>query len=188
MYHSHLDYFQKPPLGGRSNQKKPGDHDTPNVHNRWFILFYHVCRPAWIEIHCNIIWLRTPSHMTSHYTWESVTTPTWFWKVYWDGLWTLSFGLSQSHGHGSWVMCEVILNLPSYYYPKASIYEPQFCTKKIKIKNKMAGSPSSKQKVANIIQIWCGTMQAMQTGPKVKGHNMDIQITGPGNASRDFLG
>ena len=25
------------------------------------------------------------------------------------GLWTLSFGLSQSHGHGSWLMCEVAL-------------------------------------------------------------------------------
>ena len=25
----------------------------------------------------------------------------------WDGLWALSFGLSQFHGHGSWLMCEV---------------------------------------------------------------------------------
>jgi hypothetical protein len=24
-----------------------------------------------------------------------------------DGLWTLSFGLLQSHGHGSWLVCEV---------------------------------------------------------------------------------
>ena len=31
--HGHLDYFQKPPLGGRPSTK-PGDHDTPNVHNR----------------------------------------------------------------------------------------------------------------------------------------------------------
>ena len=28
-------------------------------------------------------------------------------EVCWDGLWTLSFGLSQFHGHGSWVSCEV---------------------------------------------------------------------------------
>ena len=28
-------------------------------------------------------------------------------EVYWDGLWTLSFGLSQFHGYGSWLMCEV---------------------------------------------------------------------------------
>ena len=26
-----------------------------------------------------------------------------------DGLWTLSFGLSQSHGHGSWLVCAVAL-------------------------------------------------------------------------------
>ena len=73
MFHGHLDYFQKPPLGGRPNTK-PGDHGTPNAHNHWFILFYHVWGPAWIEIHWNSIWLRARSHMTSHYTWGSVTT------------------------------------------------------------------------------------------------------------------
>ena len=26
-----------------------------------------------------------------------------------DGLWILTFGLSQFHGHGSWLMCEVTL-------------------------------------------------------------------------------
>jgi len=30
-------------------------------------------------------------------------------EVCWDGPWTLSFGLSQSHGHGSWLVCEVAL-------------------------------------------------------------------------------
>jgi hypothetical protein len=30
-------------------------------------------------------------------------------EVCWDGLWTLSFGLSQFHGHGSWRVCEVAL-------------------------------------------------------------------------------
>ena len=79
MFHGHLDYFQKPPLGGRPNTK-PGDHGTPNAHNRWFILFYHVWGPAWIDIHWNSIWLRAWSHMTSHYTWGSVTTPTWCWR------------------------------------------------------------------------------------------------------------
>ena len=28
-----LNYFQRPPLGGRPNTKS-GDHDTPNAHNR----------------------------------------------------------------------------------------------------------------------------------------------------------
>ena len=32
----HLDYFQKPLLGGRPNTK-PGDHDTLNDHNCSFI-------------------------------------------------------------------------------------------------------------------------------------------------------
>jgi hypothetical protein len=41
MFIGYLDYFPKPPLGGRPNIKL-GDHGTPNVHNRWFILFYHV--------------------------------------------------------------------------------------------------------------------------------------------------
>ena len=39
--HGHLDYFHKPPLGGRLNTK-PGGHGTPNAHNRQFNLFYHV--------------------------------------------------------------------------------------------------------------------------------------------------
>ena len=30
-------------------------------------------------------------------------------EVSWDGLWTLSFGLSQYHGHGSWLVCELAL-------------------------------------------------------------------------------
>ena len=34
---------------------------------------------------------------------------TCFWRVCWDGLWTLSFGLSQCHGHDSWLVCEVAL-------------------------------------------------------------------------------
>ena len=72
MGHGNLDYFWKPPLKGRPSTK-PGDHGTPNAHNHWFILFYHVWGPAWIEIHWNSIWLRAWSHMASHYTWGSVT-------------------------------------------------------------------------------------------------------------------
>jgi hypothetical protein len=32
-------------------------------------------------------------------------------KVCWDGLQTLSYGLSQFHGHGSWLVCEVVMCL-----------------------------------------------------------------------------
>ena len=37
MFHGHLDYLQKPLLGGRPNTKL-GDHGTPIAHNLWFIL------------------------------------------------------------------------------------------------------------------------------------------------------
>ena len=73
MFHGHLDFFQKPPLGGRPDTK-PVDHGTPNAHDDWFSLFYNMWGPAWIEIHWNSIWLRDWSHMNSHYTWGSVTT------------------------------------------------------------------------------------------------------------------
>ena len=64
--------FIKPPLGGRFITE-PGDHNTSNAHNRWFILFYEVQGHVVIDIHWNSIWLRAQSHMTSHYTWQSVT-------------------------------------------------------------------------------------------------------------------
>ena len=32
-------------------------------------------------------------------------------EVCWDGLRTLSFGLSQYHGHGCWLVCEVALSI-----------------------------------------------------------------------------
>ena len=73
MFHGHLEYFQKPHLGGKPNTK-PGDHGTPNSHSRWFTLFYHVWWPAWTEIHWNSIWLRARSRKTSHYTREPVAT------------------------------------------------------------------------------------------------------------------
>ena len=95
MFHGHLDYFQKPPLGGRPNTK-PGDHGTPNAHNRWFILFYHVWGPAWIEIHWNSIWLRTRSHMASHYIWGSMTTLCDFRGVLGQHLDTFFWALTSS--------------------------------------------------------------------------------------------
>ena len=70
--HGHLDYFQKPPLGGKPNTCL-GDHGNPNVNDRWYTLVNHVWGPAWIVIHWSSIWLRTQSHMTSHYTWGSMT-------------------------------------------------------------------------------------------------------------------
>jgi hypothetical protein len=51
-----------------------GDHGTRNAHNRCFSLFHDMWAPTWIEIHWNSMWLRARSHMTSHYTWGSMTT------------------------------------------------------------------------------------------------------------------
>ena len=100
MFHGHSDYFQKPLLGGRLNSK-PEDHGTPNVHNRWFIIFNHVWRPAWIENPWNNIWLKAQSHMTLLLEYEGVL-----------GLsLDTSFGLSQFHDHGSWLVCEVALQV-----------------------------------------------------------------------------
>ena len=66
-------FFKTPPLEGRLDTKL-GDHGTLNARNYWFIWFYHVWGPAWIEINWNHIWLRVRSHMTSHYTRGFVTT------------------------------------------------------------------------------------------------------------------
>ena len=73
MFHGHLDYSQKPLLGGKPNTKL-GDHGILNTCNCWFILFYHARGPAWIDIRWNSIWLRARWHMISHYTRGSVTT------------------------------------------------------------------------------------------------------------------
>ena len=41
VFHGHLDCFPKSSLGDRPNTRL-GDDGTPNAHNRWFVLFYHV--------------------------------------------------------------------------------------------------------------------------------------------------
>ena len=43
-------------------------------------------------------------------------------EVIWDGLGTLSFGLSQFHGHGSWLVCEVALIGCASWYCKWNDY------------------------------------------------------------------
>jgi hypothetical protein len=69
-----------------------------------YSIYFILCEdPAWIEIHWNSIWMRIRSHMTSHYTWGFVTALHDFWWS-WNGLWILSFGLSQFHSHGPWLL------------------------------------------------------------------------------------
>ena len=77
-----------------------------------FILFYHVWGPAWREIHWNGIWLRAQSHMASHCTWRDRWPHYMILEVCWASLCTLSFGLSQFHGHNSQLVWEVAPNSP----------------------------------------------------------------------------
>ena len=95
MFHGHLDYFQKPPLGGTPNTK-PWDHSTPNTHTHRLIQSYHVWRPAWTEVHRYGIWSRAQLHMTSHYTWEPVTTLHDFGRALNTFFWALTISWSSS--------------------------------------------------------------------------------------------
>ena len=74
-------------------------------------LFYfnHVWGLTQIEIYYISIWLRARWHMTSHYTWEDPWPHNMILEASRDGLWILSFGLSQDRGHGFWLVCEVAL-------------------------------------------------------------------------------
>ena len=102
--------FQKPPLGGRPNTN-PRDHDTLNAHNRWFILFYHVWDTCMNRKFIEIAFGWGPSHIWLHTTLEDPWAHYMILEVTWDSLWTFSFGLSQLHDHGSWLMCEVALSV-----------------------------------------------------------------------------
>ena len=57
-------------------------------------------------------------------------------EVCWDNLRTLSFGLSQFHGHGTWLMCEVALSstasglVSSRFLPT---YLPWFAIQKVTV-------------------------------------------------------
>ena len=108
MFYGHLDYSQKPPLGGRHNHWETMALRTLTTVG--LICCYRVWGPAWIEIRWNSTWLRAWSHTTSRCILGFVTT-TWFLELFWDGLWTFSFGLSQFLGRGSWRVCEVVLRV-----------------------------------------------------------------------------
>jgi hypothetical protein len=48
-----------------------------------------------------------PGHIWLHTTLEDRLPHYMILEVSWDNLSRLSFGLSQFHGHGSWLVCEV---------------------------------------------------------------------------------
>ena len=99
----HLDYFQKPALGGKPNTK-PRDHGTPKTHIHWFILFYHVWGPVVsLEIHWNSIWLRS-SRILLHTTLED----PWPHYMIWRCLGTaFEHFLLVSHNLSSWLLAHV---------------------------------------------------------------------------------
>ena len=56
---------------------------------------------------------KTTTRMASHYTWGSMTTLHDVWRCVGTAAFghSLSFGLSQFHGHGSWPVCVVALSI-----------------------------------------------------------------------------
>ena len=69
----------------------------------------------------NIGW--GPGHIWLHTTLEGPWPHYMTLEVSWDGLWTLSFGLSQFHGHGSWLVCEVALSI--FFYLEITLTKKQ---------------------------------------------------------------
>ena len=118
-----LELFSRPSLRGRPNTK-PGDHDTLNAHNRWFLLFDRARGPTLIKIHWNSIWLRVWSHMTLHYTWGFITTLHNFGSVLgrWPldtFLWALTISWSRFLAHvwsGPNLQSTMLLTMPKPLY------------------------------------------------------------------------
>jgi hypothetical protein len=108
MLHGHLGYFQKPPRGGRPSTIL-WDHGTPNAQNWWFIMFFWCVKTGMNKNIIEIAFGWGPGHMWLHTTFEDPLPHYMILEVCLDGLWTLSFGVSQFHGHGSRLVCEVAL-------------------------------------------------------------------------------
>jgi hypothetical protein len=91
-----LGLFQKPPLGGRPNTKPPGEHDTPNAHNRWFILFYRVGRDPHEKTFIGLALVEGPVtyDFTLHLRVRDHTAWFWRWVFLW---WCLGTFLLGSH-------------------------------------------------------------------------------------------
>ena len=106
MFHGHLDYSQKPPLGGRPDTKL-GDHGIPNTHNRSFIQFYHMWGPAWIESH--LVEGPVTYDFTLHLRVHDHTT--WFRRCLGTTFGHFLLGSHNFMVTGSWLVCEVAFNL-----------------------------------------------------------------------------
>jgi hypothetical protein len=110
MFHGHLDYFSKPPLGGTSNTKPR----RPWHPKHFQMLIYSILSCVKTHVNKNSLkWYLVEGPVTCDFTLHlRVPWPHYMrLEASWDGLWTLSCGLSQFHGHGSWLVCEVALSV-----------------------------------------------------------------------------
>jgi hypothetical protein len=89
---------------------------SPKPHNCCFITFYHVLRTLVNKKIIERAFGWEPGHIRLHTTLEGPGPHYMMLEVKWDGLWTPSFGLSQFHGHGSWLVCEVALGCDEYIF------------------------------------------------------------------------
>ena len=107
-----MSYSQKPPLGGRPNTKPLGDHGTSSAHKPIGLFYFIMCEDPHEEEFIEIAFSWGPGHIWLHTTctWGSVTTPHDFGGVLGRPL-DAFFWLSEFHGHGSCLVCEVALTL-----------------------------------------------------------------------------
>jgi hypothetical protein len=71
-----------------------------------------------------------------------------FGRCVWDGLWILSFGLSQFHGHGSWLVCEVVLRATSKFTHKAKCHDDEIVRAPKKVSKGPPNTPPTSCSVA----------------------------------------
>ena len=107
MFHGHLDIFKNHLLeaGLTQNQETMAPQTLKTVDLFYSIMCESVCEQNFIKIAFG--W--ESGHMGHHTTLEDLWPHYMILEVSWNGLWTLSFGLSQFHGHGYWPVCEVAL-------------------------------------------------------------------------------
>ena len=108
--------LKNPPLGGNPNTK-PGNHGTLYTHNRWFILFYHVRGPAWMNIDRNITSGWWPNHVRLHTTLEGPWPHCTILEVWWDGR-PLDTFLWGSHNFMVTALARVWSGPSSCWFPK----------------------------------------------------------------------
>ena len=107
MFHGHLDYFKNHLLkvGLTQNRETMALRTLTTVD-----LFYSImCEDLHEYEFIEIAFGSEPGHIQLYTTLEDLCPHYMILEVCWDDLWTLSFVLSQSHGHGSRLVCEVAL-------------------------------------------------------------------------------